>query len=274
MCLSPCVTRDPIFLYSSSACVCPVSGCARVYVQGRSHAHPHAHMTSHASIVSACAMCACAHVYVCGVWSVRVRRTVLAGPACTLRLDAVACTSSGAHRAIGGASPALGSGATALYLGVRITLQPDPSAAAPPVSCSTFSYSSASISSLRCVTYTTAGDSASSASEASVSRSRSRLCPERPCVGSSRRSSLGRLTRARQSSTSFCWPCERWKKVWLTRPASPAEAAEAEAAPKAWFEVAAEAEAAEEAAAAARREARAVPAVDPDDHTVSAEVDD
>ena len=101
----------------------------------------------------------------------------------------------------------------------------------------------ASISSLRCVTYTTAGDSASSASEASVSRSRSRLCPyqqhtqsyrvgqagrtrpawgkaaERPCVGSSRRSSLGRLTRARQSSTSFCWPCERWKKVWLTRPA-------------------------------------------------------
>jgi len=56
--------------------------------------------------------------------------------------------------------------------------------------------------------------------------------------------------------------------------AEAAEAAEAEAAPKAWFEVAAEAEAAEEAAAAARREARAVPAVDPDDHTVSAEVDD
>ena len=53
-----------------------------------------------------------------------------------------------------------------------------------------------------------------------------------------------------------------------------AAGAEAEAAPKAWFEVAAEAEAAEEAAAAARREARAVPAVDPDDHTVSAEVDD
>ena len=42
---------------------------------------------------------------------------------------------------------------------------------------------------------------------------------ERPCVGSSRSSSLGRLTRARQSNTSFCWPCERWKKVWLTRPA-------------------------------------------------------
>mmetsp|Transcript_34380 Transcript_34380/g.102259 ORF Transcript_34380/g.102259 Transcript_34380/m.102259 type:complete len:210 (+) Transcript_34380:843-1472(+) len=189
-------------------------------------------MTSHASIVDLSRvnrhMCACAHVCVC-VRVPRVRRTVLA-PACTLRLDAVACTSSGAHRAIGGASPALGSGATALYLGVRTTLQPDPSAAAPPVSCSTFSYSSASISSLRCVTYTTAGDSASSASEASVSRSRSRLCPERPCVGSSRRSSLGRLTRARQSSTSFCWPCERWKKVWLTRPASPAEAAEAEAA--------------------------------------------
>mmetsp|Transcript_37694 Transcript_37694/g.124856 ORF Transcript_37694/g.124856 Transcript_37694/m.124856 type:complete len:251 (+) Transcript_37694:197-949(+) len=164
----------------------------------------------------------CVYEYVCVSW------TVLRA-ACTLRLDAAACTSSGAHRAIGGASPALGSGATALYLGVRTTLQPDPSAAAPPVSCSTFSYSSASISSLRCVTYTTAGDSASSASEASVSRSRSRLCPERPCVGSSRRSSLGRLTRARQSSTSFCWPCERWKKVWLTRPASPAEAAEAEA---------------------------------------------
>jgi len=59
-----------------------------------------------------------------------------------------------------------------------------------------------------------------------------------------------------------------------TAEAAEAAEAEAEAAPKAWFELAAEAEAAEEAAAAARREARAVPAVDPDDHTVSAEVDD
>ena len=72
MCLSPCVTRDPIFLYSSSACVCPGSRVVRAYMYRvvRMHIHPHAHMTSHASIVSACAMCACAHCACVCVWSV------------------------------------------------------------------------------------------------------------------------------------------------------------------------------------------------------------
>lgn len=225
--------------FLSSACVCPVSGCARICTgssSGVTYAHPHAHMTDRpASCVHAAAGRCSLHVVRCTPrhWR-RITGTGLWGH-CSLPR----CAHHPPARPVGRrASRELQHILVLERLRKNIN---HPRQSQERKRC--HGVNGASISSLRCVTYTTAGDSASSASEASVSRSRSRLCPyqqhtqsyrvgqagrtrpawgkaaERPCVGSSRRSSLGRLTRARQSSTSFCWPCERWKKVWLTRPA-------------------------------------------------------